>query len=27
LKVVDNNSLHQTVTSFPSTSGMVCHTS
>jgi hypothetical protein len=26
LKVVDNDSLHQTVTSFPS-SGMVCHTS
>jgi hypothetical protein len=27
LTVVGNDSLHQTVTSFPSTSGMVCHTS
>jgi hypothetical protein len=27
LTVVDNNSLHQTVMSFPSMSGMVCHTS
>jgi hypothetical protein len=27
LKVVDNDSLHQTVMSFPSTSGVVCHTS
>jgi hypothetical protein len=27
LTVVDNDSLHQTVTSSPSTSGMVCHTS
>jgi hypothetical protein len=27
LKVVDNDSLHQTVTSFPSMSGVVCHTS
>jgi hypothetical protein len=27
LKVVDNDSLHQTVTSFPLTSDVVCHTS
>jgi hypothetical protein len=27
LKVVDNDSLHQMVTSFPSTSDVVCHTS
>jgi hypothetical protein len=27
LRVVDNDSLHQMVTSFPSTSGVVCHTS
>jgi hypothetical protein len=27
LMVVDNDSLHQTVTSFPSTSGVVCHIS